>query len=214
MNRYIAEAIGTFALVFCGTGAIIIDGISGGELGNIGIAITFGLIVMAMIAAVGEVSGAHFNPAVTIGFWVAKRFDGDQVFPYILSQAIGAFLASGVLRLLFLDTITLGETLPAGPWWQTFILEIILTFFLMFVIIHVATGSKEQGIVASIAIGATVLLEALFAGPITGASMNPIRSIAPAVVNLNLYHLWMYITAPIIGSLLAVGSWSLIHSKK
>ncbi|HAV30168.1 aquaporin [Saprospiraceae bacterium] len=211
MNKYIAEAIGTFALVFCGTGAIIIDGVSGGALGTVGIAITFGLIVMAMIAAVGEVSGAHFNPAVTIGFWVSKRFEGNEVLPYITAQAIGAFFASGVLRFLFPDTLTMGETLPAGPWLQTFVFEIILTFFLMFVIIHVATGSKEQGIIASIAIGAIVLLEALFAGPITGASMNPIRSIAPAIVNMNLEHLWMYIVAPILGSVLAVFSWKLIH---
>ena len=211
MNKYIAEAIGTFALVFCGTGAIIIDGVSGGALGTVGIAITFGLIVMAMIAAVGEVSGAHFNPAVTIGFWVSKRFEGKEVLPYITAQAIGAFFASGVLRFLFPDSLTMGETLPAGPWLQTFVFEIILTFFLMFVIIHVATGSKEQGIIASIAIGATVLLEALFAGPITGASMNPIRSIAPAIVNMNLEHLWMYIVAPILGSVLAVFSWKLIH---
>ena len=211
MNKYIAEAIGTFALVFCGTGAIIIDGVSGGAIGTVGIAITFGLIVMAMIAAVGEVSGAHFNPAVTIGFWVSKRFEGKEVLPYITAQAIGAFFASGVLRFLFPDSLTMGETLPAGPWLQTFVFEIILTFFLMFVIIHVATGSKEQGIIASIAIGATVLLEALFAGPITGASMNPIRSIAPAIVNMNLEHLWMYIVAPILGSVLAVFSWKLIH---
>lgn len=211
MNKYIAEAIGTFALVFCGTGAIIIDGVSGGALGTVGIAITFGLIVMAMIAAVGEVSGAHFNPAVTIGFWVSKRFEGKEVLPYITAQAIGAFFASGVLRFLFPDSLTMGETLPAGHWLQTFVFEIILTFFLMFVIIHVATGSKEQGIIASIAIGAIVLLEALFAGPITGASMNPIRSIAPAIVNMNLEHLWMYIVAPILGSVLAVFSWKLIH---
>ena len=211
MNKYIAEAIGTFALVFCGTGAIIIDGVSGGALGTVGIAITFGLIVMAMIAAVGEVSGAHFNPAVTIGFWVSERFEGKEVLPYITAQAIGAFFASGVLRFLFPDSLTMGETLPAGPWLQTFVFEIILTFFLMFVIIHVATGSKEQGIIASIAIGAIVLLEALFAGPITGASMNPIRSIAPAIVNMNLEHLWMYIVAPILGSVLAVFSWKLIH---
>ena len=214
MNKYIAEAIGTFALVFCGTGAIIIDGVSGGALGTVGIAITFGLIVMAMIAAVGEVSGAHFNPAVTIGFWLTMRFETKQVIPYILAQTIGAFIASGILRFLFPDSLTLGETLPAGPWMQTFVLEIILTFFLMFVILNVATGSKEQGIIASIAIGATVLLEALFAGPITGASMNPIRSIAPAIVNMNLEHLWIYIVAPIIGSILAVFSWKLIYPEK
>ena len=214
MNKYIAEVIGTFALVFCGTGAIIIDGVSGGALGTVGIAITFGLIIMAMIAAVGEVSGAHFNPAVTIGFWLTKRFETKQVLPYIISQAVGAFAASGILRFLFPDSLTMGETLPAGPWMQTFIMEIILTFFLMFVILNVATGSKEQGIIASIAIGATVLLEALFAGPITGASMNPIRSIAPAIVNMNLEYLWIYIAAPILGSFIAVFAWSSIHPEK
>lgn len=214
MDKYISEVIGTFALVFCGTGAIIIEGVSGGALGNIGIAITFGLVVMAMIAAVGEVSGAHFNPAVTIGFWVAKRFEGRQVIPYIIAQSIGAFIASGLLRFLFPESQTLGETAPAGPWMQTFILEIVLTFFLMFVIIHVATGSKEQGIIASLAIGATVLLEALFAGPITGASMNPIRSMAPAVVNMNMEHLWIYIAAPILGAVLAVATWKHTHPKK
>lgn len=214
MNKYIAEVIGTFALVFCGTGAIIIDGVSGGALGTVGIAITFGLIIMAMIAAVGEVSGAHFNPAVTIGFWLTKRFETKQVLPYIISQAVGAFAASGILRFLFPDSLTMGETLPAGPWMQTFIMEVILTFFLMFVILNVATGSKEQGIIASIAIGATVLLEALFAGPITGASMNPIRSIAPAIVNMNLEYLWIYIAAPIIGAILAVFAWSSIHPEK
>ncbi len=214
MNKYIAELIGTFALVFCGTGAIIIDGVSNGALGNIGIAITFGLIVMAMIAAVGRVSGAHFNPAVTIGFWIAKRFDSKEVLPYVIAQGIGAFLASGILRFLFPDALTLGETLPAGSWMQTFVLEIILTFFLMFVIINVATGSKEQGIIASIAIGVTVLLEALFAGPITGASMNPIRSIAPAIVNLNFEYLWIYIAAPIIGAMLSIGAWRLIHPEE
>ncbi len=211
MNKYIAESIGTFALVFCGTGAIIIDGVSGGALGTVGIAITFGLIVMAMIAAVGEISGAHFNPAVTIGFWVTKRFETKEVLPYILAQALGAFAASGILRFLFPDSLTMGETLPAGTWGQTFVMEIILTFFLMFVILHVATGSKEQGIIDSIAIGATVLLEALFAGPITGASMNPIRSIAPAVINMNFEHLWMYIVAPIIGAIVAVFFWRLIQ---
>ena len=214
MNKYIAELIGTFALVFCGTGAIIIDGVSNGALGNIGIAITFGLIVMTMIAAVGRVSGAHFNPAVTIGFWIAKRFDSKEVLPYVIAQGIGAFLASGILRFLFPDALTLGETLPAGSWMQTFVLEIILTFFLMFVIINVATGSKEQGIIASIAIGVTVLLEALFAGPITGASMNPIRSIAPAIVNLNFEYLWIYIAAPIIGAMLSIGAWRLIHPEE
>lgn len=211
MNRYIAELIGTFALVFCGTGAIMINTITDGAVTHVGIATTFGLIVAAMIYAVGSISGAHFNPAVTIGFYVAKRFPAREILPYIIAQLTGALLASMILRFLFPESPTMGETLPAGQVMQTFILEIILTYFLMFVIINVATGSKEQGAIAGVAIGMVVLLEAMFAGPITGASMNPVRSIAPALIGLNLTHLWAYIVAPIVGSTLAVWSWQLIH---
>lgn len=207
MNKYIAELIGTFALVFCGTGSIIINEISGGAVGNTGIAMTFGFIVTAMIYSVGDVSGAHFNPAVSIGFGLAKKMPAKEIIPYIIAQLLGALLASACLNFLFPEASTMGQTLPAGPVMQTFILEIILTYFLMFVIINVATGSKEVGILAGLAIGLTVLLEAAFAGPITGASMNPARSIAPALFAGELQHLWIYILAPIIGSALAVGSW-------
>lgn len=213
MNKYLAEIIGTFALVFCGTGAIIINEVSGGAVGHQGIAMTFGFIVAVMIYSVGEISGAHFNPAVTIAFWVSGRFPKQQIFPYILSQTIGGLLASGLLCLLFPDANSLGETLPAGDIWQTFILEIVLTFFLMFVIINVATGSKETGIMAGLAIGLTVLLEAMFAGPITGASMNPVRSLAPALVNGNLQHLWIYLTAPVIGAVISIIAWRGIVGK-
>ncbi len=199
--------IGTFALVFCGTGSIIINEISGGAVGNTGIAMTFGFIVTAMIYSVGDVSGAHFNPAVSIGFGLAKKMPAKEIIPYIIAQLLGALLASACLNFLFPEASTMGQTLPAGPVMQTFILEIILTYFLMFVIINVATGSKEVGILAGLAIGLTVLLEAAFAGPITGASMNPARSIAPALFAGELQHLWIYILAPIIGSALAVGSW-------
>ena len=207
MNKYIAELIGTFALVFCGTGSIIINEISGGAVGNTGIAMTFGFIVTAMIYSVGDVSGAHFNPAVSIGFGLAKKMPAKEIIPYIIAQLLGALLATACLNFLFPEASTMGQTLPAGPVMQTFILEIILTYFLMFVIINVATGSKEVGILAGLAIGLTVLLEAAFAGPITGASMNPARSIAPALFAGELQHLWIYILAPIIGSALAVGSW-------
>lgn len=210
MKKYLAESIGTFALVFCGTGAIIINQESSGAVTHPGIAFTFGLIVMVMIYALGPISGAHLNPAVTIAFTVAKRFPTKQIFPYIISQAVGALLASLILRQLFENNELLGSTIPSQSDVQSLILEIILTFFLMLVIIHVATGSKEQGMFAGLAIGATVLLEAMFAGPISGASMNPIRSIAPALVSGHFEHLWIYILAPIIGAILAVLVWYIL----
>jgi aquaporin NIP len=213
MKKYYAEALGTFALVFCGTGAIVINQESSGMITHPGIAFTFGLIVMVMIYALGSVSGAHFNPAVTIAFATAKRFPAKQIFPYILSQTVGACSASAILRLLFINNKLLGTTLPAGTAMQSFILEVILTFFLMLVIVNVATGSKEQGMFAGLAIGSTVLLEAMFAGPICGASMNPIRSLAPAIVSGHMEHLWIYLTAPFAGAVLAIGAWKLIKSE-
>lgn len=204
MNRYLAEAMGTFALVFAGTGAIVVNDVSQGAISHVGIALTFGLVVMAMIYAIGDVSGAHINPAVTIAFWAAHRFDRRQVVPYIAAQLIGAFAASGMLRILFLEHSTLGATLPAGPWWQSFVFEVLLTFILMFVILNVSTGGKEKGIMAGAAIGGVVAFEAMFAGPICGASMNPARSIAPAVASMNVQHMWLYVVAPVLGGLLAV----------
>ncbi|HYC86273.1 MAG TPA: MIP family channel protein [Chryseosolibacter sp.] len=213
MKKYFAELIGTFALVFCGTGAIVVDQETSGAVSHIGIAFTFGLIVMVMIYALGPISGAHLNPAVTIAFWVAKRFPPGQILPYIFSQIVGALLASGILRLLFANNPYLGSTLPRGPAFQSFVLETILTFFLMLVIIHVATGSKEQGMFAGLAIGSTVLLEAMFAGPICGASMNPARSLSPAVVSGHFEHLWIYLTAPVAGSVLAILVWKILKTK-
>ena len=213
MQRYISEFIGTFALVFCGPGAVIMNDVSGGLVTHVGIAITFGLIVMAMIYSIGEISGAHINPAVTIAFWASGRFDKKEVLPYITAQIIGALLASGVLYLLFPLHQTQGATIPLGSVMQCFILEVILTFILMFVIINVSTGSKETGTMAGIAIGGVVGLEAMFAGPITGASMNPARSIAPAIFSGNFEHLWLYITAPIIGAFLAIIAFRAIKGK-
>ena len=144
-----------------------------------GIALTFGLIVLAMIYSLGDISGAHINPAVTIGFWAARRFESRQVLPYVVSQCAGAFLASTVLRLLFPANITLGATIPTGPLLQSFVLELILTALLMFVILGVSTGAREKGITAGIVVGSVIGLEAMFAGPICGASMNPARSLGP-----------------------------------
>jgi aquaporin NIP len=213
MRKYYSEIIGTFALVFCGTGAIIINQETSGTITHAGIAFTFGLIVMVMIYTLGPISGAHLNPAVTIAFSVAKRFPAKQILPYIISQGVGALLASFTLKLLFPSNELLGATMPRGSELQSFALETILTFFLMFVIIHVATGSKEQGMFAGLAIGSTVLLEAMFAGPICGASMNPIRSFSPAVVSGHLEHLWIYLTAPVIGAVLAILVWNILKSK-
>jgi aquaporin NIP len=204
MKKYYSEAIGTYMMVFCGTGAIIINQEMNGVITHPGIAATFGLIVAAVIYALGDVSGAHINPAVTIAFALRKVFPVKEIFPYILSQSIGALLASLSLHLLFPLNEQLGGTFPAGSIMQTFVLEILLTFFLMFVILRVSHGSREQGIMAGMAIGAVVLLEALFAGPITGASMNPARSLGPALVSGELQFLWIYIAAPIMGSSLAV----------
>jgi aquaporin NIP len=204
MNKYLAEVIGTFALVFCGTGAIIINQEAAGVITHSGIAITFGLIVAVMIYTLGDISGAHLNPAVSIAFCIAKLFPVKELIPYIISQAVGAFIASFTLHYLFPANSSLGSTLPAGTSLQSFILEFILTFILMLVIIRVAKGSKEQGLFAGTAIGSVVLLEAMFAGPICGASMNPIRSIAPAVVSGHTQSLWVYLLAPTMGAIVAV----------
>jgi aquaporin Z len=169
---------------------------------------------MAMIYALGDISGAHMNPAVTIAFTLAKRFPPKHLLLYIVSQLCGAFLASAVLRFLFPANSTLGTTLPAGPEVQSFVLEFILTFFLMLVIINVATGSKERGMFAGLAIGSTVLLEAMFAGPVCGASMNPARSVSPALTSGHTEHLWIYIAAPIFGAALAVPVFNVLHYKK
>ncbi len=204
-RHYLAEFIGTFALVFCGTGAIVINDFSGGAIGHPGVAASFGLVVIAMIYTFGETSGAHINPAVTLGFWAAGRFKGKKVLPYITVQLLGALAASFLLKSLFpLDDTYLGATLPADTVYQTFVFEFLLTFLLMLVIIQVSSGSKEKGITAGLAIGFTVWLEALFAGPVSGASMNPARSIGPAVASGHFQHLWIYIVATILGALFAV----------
>ena len=210
-KRCFAEAIGTFALVFAGCGAIVINDVAGGVIGHVGISLTFGLVVMAMIYAIGEVSGAHINPAVTLGFWLAGRFPGRDIAPYIASQLAGALAAGGLLRALFLGHPTLGMTVPAGPWHQAFLLEVVLTAMLMFTILCVAIGSREQGLMAGIAIGGMVGLEAMFAGPISGASMNPARSLGPALVAGRLAEQWFYILAPALGAALAVPCWFAIR---
>jgi aquaporin NIP len=206
-RRCFAEAIGTFTLVFAGTGAVVIDAVTRGGVTHVGVALTFGLVVMSLIYALGDVSGAHFNPAVTLGFWASRRLPGRTVGPYVLSQLAGALLASALLRVMFGNVASLGATLPAGPAAQSLLLETVLTWVLMFVILCVSTGPKEMGTMAGIAVGGVIALEALFAGPICGASMNPARSLAPAIVSGNLRHLWVYLAGPVVGALVAIPCW-------
>ena len=209
-----AEIIGTFILVFCGTGAMVIDQQTGGAVSHVGVSITWGLVVMCLIYSIGNVSGCHINPAVSIAFTVAGRFKARLLPGYILSQLTGALLASFTLKLLFPTSQLLGATMPIGSETQSFILELLLTFFLMLVIMSTAHGSKEQGQVAGIAIGAVVGLEAMFAGPVCGASMNPARSLAPAIMSGHLEHLWLYLVAPIAGAALAIPVWKYINPRE
>ena len=214
MTKLAAEFFGTFALVFAGTGAIVVNDVTGGAVTHAGIALTFGLVVLAMIYTVGDVSGAHLNPAVTLGFFAARRCGLTTVLSYIASQLLGATAASLLLRFLFPANATLGITLPAGSVLQSFVLEIVLTFILMWVILSVSTGAKEKGITAGIAVGSVIGLEAMFAGPISGASMNPARSAGPALVAMHFENLWIYLVAPVLGALLAVPVCRLICPEK
>lgn len=205
----IAEFIGTFALVFCGVGAIVIDQIYGG-LGNVGIAMVFGLVVMVMIYAVGDISGAHFNPAVSFGFYLSKRFALNWLIPYVIVQTLAALVAVALLKFMFMgveisNPVNFGVTsFSQVSVLSAFIMEVVITFFLMFVILRVATGAQEKGLMAGVAIGSTVALAAAFAGPVTNASMNPARSIGPALVSMQFAYLGLYCLAPLVGASLAV----------
>ena len=213
MRNYVAEFIGTFIMVFCGTGAVIIDQQSGGIVTHAGISLTFGLVVMSMIYCFGNISGAHINPAVSIAFTIAKRFPAKWLLGYLIAQFSGALLASFTLKLLFPSNQLLGATMPAGSEMQSFFLEIILTFILMLAALLLADGGKERSLLAGLAIGAVVGLEALFAGPISGASMNPARSIAPAIASGHLEHVWIYLLAPVVGAVFAVPVWKYLSLK-
>lgn len=204
MKRLAAEALGTFILVFAGTAAIVSNDVSGGAVTHVGVSLTFGLVVMAMIYAVGDVSGAHLNPAVTLGFWRAGRFPAREVWGYVLAQLVGALAASTVLRVSFPTHETLGATLPAGTAVQAAVFEFVLTAILMFVILSVSTGAKEKGLMAGVSVGGVIAFEALLGGPISGASMNPARSIAPALLSGHLESLWIYIVAPVAGVMVAI----------
>ena len=197
----VAEWIGTFALVFAGCGAIMVDAKTH-ELGHVGVAISFGLVILFGIYAVGHISGAHFNPAVTFAFALTRHFPWRRAFAYWGAQVLGAIVAAAVLRGSLGNIADIGATLPSGSQAQSFLWELVMSAFLMFVILAVATDTRAVGEAAAIAIGGTVALDALFGGPISGASMNPARSIGPAVVSGNLHALWIYIVAPVVGACL------------
>ena len=209
MKKYWAEFLGTFMMVFAGTGSIVINDLYG-SVSHLGIGLTFGLVVMVVIYSIGSISGAHINPAVSIAFWVAKRFEAKEVLPYISFQLLGAFLASLSLKVMFPKHDFLGATIPVDTWQQSFVLEFILTFILMFVILLLSQGSKEVGLMTGLVIGSVVAFEAIFAGPISGASMNPARSIAPAVVSGHFTHMWLYIVATTLGAITSVYAVKLI----
>ncbi|HEY1348201.1 MAG TPA: MIP family channel protein [Ktedonobacteraceae bacterium] len=199
----LAEGIGTFGLVFAGCGAIMIDTISHGQITHVGVGLVFGLIITVMIYAFGHISGAHFNPAVTLAFVLARHFPVRHLWVYWSAQLVGATLAALCLRWLLGDVAHLGATLPLGSGgaWQSFALEALLTFFLMMVIMAMATDTRAVGQAAALAIGATVVLEALFAGPISGASMNPARSLASALASFTWTAQWVYLSAPFLGAI-------------
>lgn len=211
---YLAEAIAAFTLVFAGCGAVVIDSISHGQVTHVGVAITFGLVIAAMIYATGHISGAHINPAVTLAFALTRHFPLVRMPGYWLAQLFGAAAAAGILRALFGNVARLGSTLPSGGDGQSFVLEIVLTFFLMFVIMAVATDDRAVGQAAALAIGGTVLLDAMFGGPISGASMNPARSFGPALVSGTWDHLWIYVLGPCLGAVLAAFAYELVRGER
>ena len=199
MRVLVAEFIGTFALVFAGAGAVMVDAKTG-ALGHVGVAITFGLVIMAMIYAVGHISGAHFNGAVTFAFALSRHFPWPRAASYWAAQLLGATTAALLLRASLGDIANVGATLPSGSQAQSFFWELVMTFFLMFVILAVATDTRAVGEAAAIAIGGTIAVDAMVGGPISGASMNPMRSIGPAIASGNFHALWLYIAAPVLGA--------------
>jgi len=201
-------------MVFIGTGSIMIDNIYN-EIGNIGIGLSFGLSVMSVVYAIGSISGAHINPAVSIAFWLDKKLITKDLIPYMFFQIVGGILASTLLFFLLPESKTMGETLvKCRDWKVVFIVEFIITFILMFVILQVSDKSRNLDRFSGIAIGGVVAFAAIFFGPISGASMNPARSISPAILINNFSYLWIYIISPILGAVLSVFVYKIIQTRK
>jgi MIP family channel proteins len=208
-----AEAIGTFALVFAGCGAIVVDARTQ-ALGHVGVALSFGLVIMVMIYAFGHISGAHFNPAVSFAFALSRHFPWARVAGYWTAQAAGALLAAALIRASLGSDAHVGATLPSGSQGQSFVWELVLSFFLMLVITAVATDTRAVGEAAAIAIGGTVGLDAMFGGPVSGASMNPARSLGPALVSGDLHALWLYLAAPPLGAALGALAYQFLRGEQ
>jgi MIP family channel proteins len=209
----VAELIGTFALVFAGAGAVMVDAKTH-ALGHVGVALSFGLVIMVMIYAVGHISGAHFNAAVTFAFALTRNFAWTRALGYWCAQFLGALTAAAILRASLGNVANIGATLPSGSQAQSFLWELVMSFFLMFVIMAVATDTRAVGEAAAIAIGGTIGLDAMFGGPISGASMNPMRSLGPALVAGNLHALWLYILAPIVGASLGALAYQFVRGEQ
>jgi MIP family channel proteins len=208
-----AELIGTFTLVFAGAGAVMVDAKTH-QLGHVGVAITFGLVVAAVIWTFGHISGAHINPAVSLSFALSRHFPWSRVASYWVAQAAGALIAAAILRGSLGNIAHVGATLPSGSQGQSFLWEVVLSFFLMLVVMAVATDTRAVGEAAAIAIGATVGLDAMFGGPISGASMNPARSLGPALVSGDLHALWIYLTAPFLGTALGAVVYQFVRGEE
>ncbi len=214
LKRCTAEAIGTFGIVFFGCGAMMVAERFPGTISPAAIAAVFGLVVMAMIYTLGHISGAHFNPAVTLAFAITRHFPFRSVLFYWIAQCLGSCVGIGLLYLLLPQGTGYGETVPHVPLLQAFIWEVILTFTLMFVVMGVAKDSRAVGMLAGVVIGATVMLTAFVGGPITGDSMNPARSLGPAIVSGRVDVLWLYILAPMIGAILGALTYQWVRGER
>ncbi len=213
MKKYLAEFVGTFSILFFGTGAIIISEETSIAISHLGVSVVFGMIVMLMIYLFGKISGAHFNPAVTIAFSSIRLFPSKQILPYLIAQFAGACAASILLGFLFPTNEMLGATVVNGSVFKSFFLEIFIAFILMLTVLKITEGLHLSNLRVSIIIGTVILLAALFAGPISGASLNPARSFSPAIVSGHCELLWLYLTAPICGTVAAALVWKSVLVK-